>query len=171
VNRINHTSHQHPATPAGRKACRKATRTAEAAKVERKEREARFDADMDRIDASKMGKAPQDWSDEAKAATTWVDAFPGQLAPLSDEAMGLLVEPEAPFAKRAIVINFLLKDGKRCSVTFDRYGMNSELYRTALAYRWSAKRTVAQACSEAISAVGQQHGFDNIDTYTVTETD
>lgn len=137
MNRIDHTKCQHEATPKARKACRKV----QAAKAERVEREARFDADQE---------AAQ---------------------PLSDEAMGLLVEPEAPFAKRAIVINFPMKDGKRCSVTFDRYGMNSELYRTALAYRWSAQRTVAQACSEAISAVGKQHGFDNVADYTVLEVD
>jgi hypothetical protein len=129
VNRIDHTSHNHPATPAARKACRKATCAGEAAKAERVEREARFDADMARVDAAQ------------------------------------------PFAKRAIVVNVTMASGKRCSVTFDRYGMNSELYRTALAYGWSAERTVAQAISEALAGALRSYPGDTTTDYRLVEVD
>ena len=135
MNRIDHTKCSHEATPKARKTCRKT----KAAQV---------------VQDSKIGKAPQDWSEEAKAATTWVDAFPAT--------------PE-PYRKRAIVVNFLMKDGTRKKVVFDRYGMNAELFTSAQAHGYSAERTVAQACSNAIAAVLEQYGLRSIESHSVHE--
>jgi len=74
-----------------------------------------------------------------------------------------------PYAKRAIVVNFVMKNGTACKVVFDRHGMNAELFNTALAYGWSAERTVAQACSEAISSVLKLHGEGSIERHSVHE--
>jgi hypothetical protein len=49
VNRIDHTSHAHPATPAARKACRKAFRQDQA------EIKAEWEAEQDRKDATWYG--------------------------------------------------------------------------------------------------------------------
>lgn len=64
MSNIDHTSHSHPATPAGRRACRKVA----AATAERKALEARFDADQERMDL------------ETKAATTW--EYPQEVQPI-----------------------------------------------------------------------------------------
>lgn len=119
MSHIDHTSHAHPATPAARKACRKAS----------------------------------------AVVTTQSAAAAGLVA----------VDREAPFNKRAIVINIRFESGQRCSVPFDRYGKNSELFRTAVAYGWSADRTIAQAISEALAGAMRSYPGQQIATYVVTE--
>lgn len=81
------------------------------------------------------------------------------------------VQARQPFNKRAIVVNMRLASGKRCSATFDRYGQNSELYRTALAYGWGAERTVAQAISEALAGALRAYPGDATVDYRVVEVD
>lgn len=137
MERIDHTKCQHEATPKARKACRKA----------------RFALDME---ASKMGRKPSDWSDEAKAATTWVDL--AQPAP-------------EPYRKRAIVVNMKMASGKRCSATFDRYGQNAGLFTNAYTNGWSAERTVAQAVSEALAGALRTYPGDSTVDYRVVEVD
>lgn len=139
MNRIDHTSHAHPATPAGRKACRKATRA-------------------QAVQDSKLGKAPQEWSEEAKAATAWVDAFPATEPAWYGSPLPL---------PKPITINFVLKTGKTCRVIFDQY-QNPSLFITAADKSWSRERTVNQAISEAIHGVFQAYGVGSVEDYRVT---
>ena len=62
-----------------------------------------------------------------------------------------------------------MKDGTHNRVVFDRYGMNAELFEVARANGWGAERTVAQACSEAISSVLKLHGAGSIERHSVHE--
>lgn len=75
------------------------------------------------------------------------------------------------YTKRAIVVNMVMKSGKRCSATFDRYGMNSRLFETARLNVWDGPRTVAQAVSEALTGALSAHPGDSLEDYHVTEVD
>jgi len=134
MERIDHTKCTHESTPKGRKACRKALRSA---------------AEL----ADRVGAA------QAQHDFPWLETPAVQAAIAKEEA--------TPFVGRAIKLNFKMKDGERYSVVFDRYGLNSELFVEASKNGWNAERTVAQAISNAIHAVGSQYGFDNIATYDV----
>lgn len=68
---------------------------------------------------------------------------------------------------RAIVFNFVGKDGKRCSVTFDRYGMNSHVFQPGK----TDEQIVALAGSAALGAIIDQKGPEWTDTYNVTIVD
>lgn len=129
MSNIDHTSHSHPATPAGRRTCRKAAA-----------------AEQGRMDlmASKMGRKPSEWSDEAKAATTW----------------------EYPQDVQPIKILFTLKSGETCKVIFNQY-QNPSLFVQAKDNGWSRERTVNQAVSEAIHGVFRAYGIGTIETYHV----
>lgn len=146
MSNIDHTQHSHPATPAGRRACRKVTAATAEREAERKALEARFDADQERMDleASKMGRKPSEWSGEAKAATTWV--YPADVQPIK--------------------IHFILKNGKTCKVIFDQY-QNPSLFMQAKDNGWDRTRTVNQAISEAINGVFTVHGIGTVETYHV----
>jgi hypothetical protein len=154
MNRIDHTKCNHEATPKARKACRKA----HAARAERVEREGRFDADMARLDAAKL--AERVGQAETAANFPWTQPSQAPTGPQADTER---------FTKRGIVINFRLAGGQRCSVAFDRFGMNSELFRMADQNRWGAKRVVSQACSNAIHGVMQSYPGVKIEDYTVVE--
>ena len=125
---INHRHCEHAATPAARRTCREAYWAKEA--METADATGTGPLSAQAVQDSKIGKAPQDWSDEAKAATTWVDAYP--------------VAPDP------IVIHFVLKSGKTCKVIFDQY-TNAELFTRAAEQGWDRTRTVNQAISEAIN--------------------
>jgi hypothetical protein len=72
------------------------------------------------------------------------------------------------FTGRAIVINFKLASGARCSVTADRYGMNPQVFAQARANGWDHDRTVAQAISNAMASVIDTYPGDAVETYNVT---
>lgn len=75
------------------------------------------------------------------------------------------------YTKRAIVVNMVMKSGKRCNATFDRYGMNSGLFETARLNVWDGPRTVAQAISEGITGALSSYPGDSVEDYQVTEVD
>lgn len=69
---------------------------------------------------------------------------------------------------RAIVVNMTLKSGKRCSATFDRYGMNSQLFTTAVQEGWDEQRTINQAISEALAGALRTYPGDSTIDYRIT---
>lgn len=64
---------------------------------------------------------------------------------------------------RAYVIKFVGKDGRRCSVVFDRYGLNSSIFDLP------EDKVLPQATSNAISSVMAQYGTDWIQDYSIVE--
>lgn len=70
--------------------------------------------------------------------------------------------------QRAIVVSVKMESGKRCSVTFDRYGMNSGLFDKAYKEGWDDERTTAQAVSEALSGALRSYPDDKTIDYSVT---
>lgn len=69
--------------------------------------------------------------------------------------------------QRAIVVNMTMESGKRCSATFDRYGMNSGLFDKAHAEGWDDQRTINQAISEALSGALRTYPGDKPANFNV----
>lgn len=66
---------------------------------------------------------------------------------------------------RAYIIKFVGKDGKRCSVTFDRYGMNNYVFSLP------EERVLPQATSDAMASVFKAYGTDWVQEYKVVTVD
>lgn len=75
------------------------------------------------------------------------------------------------YVKRAILVYVTMASGKRCTVAFDRFGLNKALFDTAREQGWDAERTVAQAVSEALHAALRDYTGDRTVDYKVVEVD
>lgn len=69
---------------------------------------------------------------------------------------------------RAIIVKVTMESGKRCSVPFDRYGLNAGLFATAAKEGWDEQRTINQAVSEALAGALREYPGDRTIDYRVT---
>lgn len=69
---------------------------------------------------------------------------------------------------RAVVISITMASGQRCSVTYDRYGMNAHLFEDALANGWDDNRMISQAISNALAGALDKFG-GQVANYLVTK--